>query len=114
MSVIALAGDVMTLFVLTHALNVHYLVSAVLAFAVGLFINYELSIHWVFSRRSVRNQRRELAIFCGVGIAGAGINEALLWLGAGVFGRPLLAAKALSVGVVFFWNYGLRKWLLFS
>jgi putative flippase GtrA len=110
----ALVGDVVVLFFLANIIHAHYLLSAMVAFGVGLFINYELSIRWGFSKRSLGNARRELLIFCVVGILGAGINELFLWGLTGLLGWHLLYSKAVSVAVVFWWNYGLRKVLLFS
>ncbi|MFH1621062.1 MAG: GtrA family protein [Patescibacteria group bacterium] len=113
-SFIALAGDVIVLIFLTNFAHVFYLFSAAISFAVGLVINYYLSVRWGFSKRKLNNPRRELFVFCLIGITGACINELLLWGFTGLLGGHVLYSKAASVATVFWWNYGLRKVLLFS
>lgn len=111
---IALAGDVIVLVLLTNKAHFHYLWSAAISFLVGLFINYYLSIHWGFSKRKLDDPRREMILFCLIGITGACINELLLWGFTGFLGGHVLYSKAVSVTTVFWWNYGLRKIFLFS
>lgn len=109
----AFAVDFGTLWLLTEAFGLRYLLSAAAAFAAGLATNYAISIRWVFSRRTLRSRRAELAGFAAVGIAGLGLNEAILWCVTEVSGLHYMLAKMLSAAAVFLWNFTARKYLLF-
>ncbi len=52
---VAFIVDFSSLFVLTDFFGIYYLISAALAFILGLATNYVLSIIWVFSRRTLIN-----------------------------------------------------------
>ena len=109
----AFACDASTLYVLTEFLRVHYLISAAAGFGLGLIVNYLLSRSWVFARRTLTNAPMELAIFSAIGIAGLGLNEAILWTFSEKLGIHYLFAKGVSGGVVLMWNFGARKVALF-
>lgn len=111
---IALAVDVGLLTLLTSIVGVPYLISGAVAFIAGLIIIYVLSIFWVFEKRVVRSVLREFTVFCVIGIVGLGINEAILWFMTGVLGVLYLAGKFASIIIVFAWNFGARKFMLFS
>lgn len=109
----AFAVDFGTLWLLTDVFGLHYLLSAAAAFAAGLLTNYAISIRWVFSRRTLRSRKAELAGFAAIGIAGLGLNEAVMWVVTEVSGHHYLLAKAFSTAAVFLWNFTARKYLLF-
>ena len=112
-SALALIVDFGTLFLLTHYLSINYLVSAGLAFILGLLTNYLICIFWVFERRTVSNQYLELSVFAFIGVFGLGINELLIWLFTEQFHFHYLLSKLVSTGFVFIWNFSARKFLLF-
>ena len=110
---IALAVDVGALTLLTSGVGVSYLISGAIAFLLGLAVVYTLSVVWVFEHRAYKNMQSEFLVFAGVGIVGLGINESVLWLLSGFIGLHYLVAKGASVILVFSWNFGARKYLLF-
>lgn len=112
-SSVALVFDVGSLWLFTHTLEIPYLVSGALAFLIGLVVVYALSIFWVFERRRVENKKAEFLIFAAIGVFGLLINETTLWFFTGVLGLFYLLSKIISIVVVFSWNYGARKMLLF-
>jgi putative flippase GtrA len=111
---VAFAVDFSTLFLLTHFAGLHYLASAAVAFLFGLVTNYTLSIRWVFSRRTVSDKRAEFVVFALVGAAGLGLNELFLWVFTDLASLHYLVSKLISTGLVFFFNFFVRKALLFT
>lgn len=111
---VAFAVDFGVLVLLTKFLGFHYLFSAALAFCCGLVINYILSITWVFSNRSLASKKAEFTIFSIVGVAGLGWTELLMYLGTGILGLDYKLSKIITVAIVLFWNFGMRKIILFS
>lgn len=109
----AFVVDFGSLWALTEFAGFHYLVSAALAFVLGLTTNYLLSIAWVFNRRNVENRSKEFLIFAMVGVVGIGVNELMIWSLTEYAGFHYLASKIASTFVVYVWNFGARKILLF-
>lgn len=102
------------LFILTEYIKIHYLISAAVAFSLGLITNYTLSIIWVFSKRTLKNKKTEFIIFAVIGIFGLGFNELFIWFFTEVTGFYYLISKVISTVFVFFWNFFARKKMLFS
>ena len=111
---IAYTVDFGSLFILTDLVKVHYLISAAIAFTLGLITNYSLSIVWVFSKRTVADKRLEFIIFSIIGLVGLGLNEVIIWFFTEWIHFHYLISKIFSTVVVFFWNFFARKKILFS
>ncbi|MGC8764190.1 MAG: GtrA family protein [Acidobacteriota bacterium] len=109
----AFAVDFGSLFLLTEYGGLHYLLSAALAFCLGLATNYLLSVAWVFPRRTLSNRWMEFSLFALIGVVGLGLNEAVLWLLTEGAGLHYLLSKAGAAVVVFLWNFFARKLSLF-
>jgi putative flippase GtrA len=111
---IAFSIDFGSLFALTEFLNIYYLVSAAIAFLLGLTTNYSLSVLWVFDKRSVRSRWVEYGIFGFIGLIGLGLNELFIWFFTEDVHFHYLISKIISTVVVYFWNFFARKITLFS
>lgn len=112
-SAVALGLDTVFLFTLTSGLGINYLVSGALSFSAGLVFIYLASVTWVFDSRRLENRSGEFAIFALIGIIGLVINEVLLWLFTDIIGLFYLVSKALTISIVFGWNFSARKRILF-
>ncbi|CDG65207.1 putative membrane protein [Methanobacterium sp. MB1] len=55
--------DFGSLYILTDIFGMYYLVSAAIAFILGLIANYILSISWVFNRRRMDSRLSEFSVF---------------------------------------------------
>jgi len=108
----AFAVDFGLLWGLTEC-GVHYLLSGACSFAAGLSVNYLLSVAWVFRDRALRSRLAEFAGFAAIGIAGLGLNEAILWGATEVARFHYLFSKIIAAVAVFLWNFAARKYLLF-
>jgi putative flippase GtrA len=111
---IAYALDFGSLFFLTEVVKIHYLISAPIAFILGLLTNYILSILWVFPRRTLASKRMEFLIFAIIGLVGLGLNEGIIWTFTDLVHFHYLMSKVISAIVVFFWNFFARKKILFN
>jgi len=106
--------DFGTLFTLTEFLKIHYLVSAGIAFIFGLIVNYFLSVKWVFNNRVMDNRLLEFLLFTLIGFVGLLLNELFLWILTDIFLIYYLLSKIVTTAIVYFWNFFLRKVLLFN
>lgn len=111
---VAFAFDFGSLVILTEFLKVYYLVSAAIAFSVGLTVNYILSISWVFKTRSIDTEWIEFIVFLLIGIVGLGLNELFIWFFTDIAHIHYLVSKIISTGFVYVWNFLARKYTLFS
>ena len=108
-SALALALDFGTYSGLIRLAGVDYLVAAPAGFLLGLAAVYLLSVRWVFRHRRLKDARAEFLLF-----AGLGLNQAVIYTGVALLGLGYEAAKALSAGIVFSFNFATRKLLLFT
>ena len=105
--------DFITLFILTDFFGIYYLISAAIAFILGLIANYFLSISWVFNRRTLDNRTFEFGIFAVIGIVGLGLNEVFIWYFTQDLQIYYLFSKIFAAIIILFWNFFARKLTLF-
>ena len=122
---LAFLVDYGLLALLTEVFGLHYLVSATIAFIAGLVVNYFLSTSWVFRQSTLDSKWAEFFVFSCIGVVGLGLNNLIIMLfekvlgPRQVFGAWLNADKYYIIGkvvatvVVFVWNFGMRKLLLY-
>lgn len=110
---LAFVADFAAMVGTTEGLGLHYSWGASIGFAVGLTVNYLLSIVWVFSRRSVGDGKLEFLIFALVGVVGLGLTQGILWVGEELLSVDYRIAKLAAVVLVLAWNFSARKFLLF-
>ena len=112
-SAVCFALDFATLALLTEVFGLFYLLSAAVSFSLGTTLSYILSVRWVFRARRVPSKAVEYGLFFIIGAVGLALNEALLWLFTEKLLLFYLLSKIAAGALVFFWNFGARKLLLF-
>ena len=110
---VAFIVDFGLLFILTDFFDIHYLISAALAFLLGLTTNYVLSIVWVFNKRTLKNKWFEGGVFVLIGIIGLVFNELFIWFFTEHVHFHYLQSKVVSTAFVYLWNFFARKFILF-
>lgn len=111
---VAFVADFLALWALVSLAGLHYLPATALAFVLGVWVNYRLSIRWVFVYRAVSLTGVEFGIFLLVGVVGLGVSLGAMSLLAGWLGLHYLLAKALATMLTLLVNFGGRKLLLFT
>lgn len=110
---IAFIVDFGSLYIFTDIFGVYYLISAAIAFILGLIANYALSINWVFNKHTLDNMWSEFAIFAFIGIIGLFLNEIIIWFFTDYIGLFYLLSKIIAAALILFWNFFARKFTLF-
>ena len=113
-SVVALSVDVGILSAMTRLGGFAYQLSGVVAFMAGAAVSYSLSVKFVFQHRRIRHWPMELLAFVAIGVAGLLLNMLVLRVAVGGYGSSVELAKMVSAGLVFTFNFAVRKGLLFS
>lgn len=111
---LAFVIDFTVLFILTEKVGLHYLVSASIAFLVGMVTNYLLCIGWIFDYRALNNTAHELAVFFLIGIAGLLLNNSLMFLLTEFLDFHYLFSKIGAAAVIVIFNFSTRRSLLFA
>lgn len=111
---LAFVVDYGTLFCLTHFAGVPYLLSAAIAFILGLVTNYLISISWVFSHTGKMRIWQEFLAFTVIGLIGLALNEGIMYVGTDLLQLHYMVSKLISTAIVFFWNFFARKVLVFK
>jgi len=111
---VAFLADFTTLYLFKTFLNLNYLIAAGVAFVAGLSVNYLLSIKWVFNYRKIKNVRFELLVFGMIGLFGLLINELVMYVCTGLLLLYFLYSKVFATIIVFAWNFGVRRAMLFK
>lgn len=87
---------------------------SVASFILATLANYYLSIKFVFVSGVRFNKTHEiLGVFLISGIALI-INQIILFISIEVIQLRLIIAKIMATGIVFFWNYFGRKYIIFK
>jgi putative flippase GtrA len=110
---VAFVCDFSTLRFATDHLGIHYLLSAALGFAVGLIVNYLLSVRWVFDKSKITRSSVQFGVFALVGIVGLVLNELVMWSLTDGVGINYMLSKLAATVLVYLWNFTARKVLIF-
>jgi len=111
---VALAVDFGTYIALIRLADVNYLVAAPAGFALGLATIYLFSVRWIFAHRRIADARLEFLVFALIGLAGMALNQLVIYGCVEWLALSYEWAKIVSAGVVFCFNFGARKMLLFT
>ena len=106
--------DYGSLWLLTEKAGFPYLVSAAIAFLLGLVCNYILSTKWVFGESRIKSRWGEFVAFAVIGVIGLGLNELIMYVCTDGAGLHYMISKIVSAVIVFFWNFLARRFLLFK
>ncbi len=111
--IVAFGVDFLTLYVMTDIVHVHYLISNVFGFIFGLASNYALSVKWVFANRKMEDRRKEFIAFSVIGVIGLLLNQLVMWSLTDLAALYYLYSKIVATGIVFFWNFFARRYIVF-
>ncbi len=104
--------DMGSLYILTSIMGLNYLISAAIAFILGVATNYLLCIVWIFE--STGRVKKEIILFVVIGVGGLILNEVIIWLLVEEAKLYYMLAKAVAVVIVLVWNFGMRKKYVFA
>ena len=102
------------LFHLITEAGIYYLVSGVISFIAGLCVNYALSKLLVFSKKTTGAEKaKEFSVFAIIAVLGLIITEILMWAFTEKLGWYYMISKAIAAIIVLFWNFFMKKILLY-
>ena len=84
-------------------------ISSLVSFIISLFVNYAMSMKWVFHRRDDISRGKEFGIFAALATIGLVMNEAIMAVGVGMMFFDYRLTKLVSTGIVTIYNFISRK-----
>lgn len=101
-----------TFYALSHLLHMHYVPATTIAFILSTFANWLIG-KWLLFRQT-QNIWNELAKIYATSIAGLLMNLLIMWLFIDWIGIQEMLSKIVATGIVFFWNFLVRKRLIYK
>lgn len=108
---IAAIVNIGALFVFTDIFGIHYIISNILGFILGLITNYLLSKMFIFTNENGMNKRKEFISYAIIGIIGLGVDTLFMLICTSGLGIYYLLSKIISTIITFIWNFGARKFM---
>lgn len=94
--------------------GMHYLPAAFCAFLLGTWVNYQLSVRWVFAWRAVNRRSVEFTVFLLIGLVTLALSLALMAALVEGLALHVLWAKCIAAGFTLIVNFAARRTLLFT
>ena len=113
--VIAFTCDFSVLVIGTEYFGLHYLISNIGGYAVGLAVSYTINIKWVFEHRRFGHARaKEFVYFVTIVFVGLGISELIMYVVTDLYDIKYTWSKVISILFVFIFNFVFKKAFLFT
>lgn len=103
--------DLVIFTTLVKYVDVHWALAAFVAYMLGLAWNHFLCVVWVFESKHAR--AKEVLMVFAIAVGGLLWTWLLLYLMIDMAQLDEVFAKMISQGLVLFWNFGMRKFLVF-
>ncbi len=113
----AVAGAVVDFIVfalLIYRMDIGYLWAGVWGFVLATLANYLVSIRLVFQSGIRFSRLQELGIIYAVSGTGLVWHQLILYFCVEHRGMHVMLSKVVAVGTVFFWNYMIRRHMIFN
>ncbi len=108
------AADIVFFYILCIALDFNYLWVSAINFIIGTYINYRISIRWVFVSGSRFQRHSEITLIYLVSIIALLLSQILIYTFVDLIEINLMASKILTISLMFAWNYLIRRYGIFS
>ena len=97
-----------------EAMGVYHLIAGIFSFIAGLCVNYALSKLLVFSKKTTGAEKaKEFSVFAIIAVLGLVLTELLMWTFTEKLGLYYMISKAAAAVIVLFWNFFMKKILLY-
>ena len=97
--------DYGTLVFLTETTALGYFKASAFSYTLSVFVNYFLSMRYVFEGKEEMSKMKEASIFFVLSLVGLFLNQIAMWVAVDVFGIYYAAAKLLSTLLVTNYNF---------
>lgn len=103
-----------TFFVSNILLGIHYTLATILSFLISTLVNWYLGRSYTFRNSKKNNTVADIAKVYSVSLIGLGFNLLLMNYFVGILMLYPLVGKIVSTGIVFIWNFLIRKLYIYK
>ncbi len=100
-------------YLLNGILNINYLLATSFAFVFSTFVNWFLGRMFIFKNKNLYLIKEIFKIY-GVSLIGLFFNLIIMFLAIEKFNMKSMFAKILATGIVFAWNFLIRKYVIYK
>jgi putative flippase GtrA len=111
---ISFLGNLGIFSIFVQIFRVHWIVGNIAGFIAGTLINYVLSARFIFESRLYSRRDLEALLTLVVSVVGVCLETLLISLAHDFASVDLVVSKIGAAGIVFFWNYGARRFFVFG
>jgi len=96
-------------------LSVHYIIAIIVGYSVGLLFNYYMGRKYIFTKGTkLKSTHHEFFSVVIIAFIGMLLNILIVkLLSYMLFSLNPLYSRIIAIGIVFFWNYFLRKFFVY-
>ena len=91
------------------AFGLDYFQASAFSYTLSVFVNYILSMRYVFHGRDDMGKVKEASIFFMLSLVGLFLNQVIMWIAVDIMGIYYVGAKLLSTLLVTNYNFISRK-----
>lgn len=99
--------------VFSNPCSMNYLIATSLAFIISTFANWVLGRVWTFKDSRTQGIVKEIISVYITSVIGLGFNLIIMRVMVGSFGINKMLSKITATGIVFFYNYFVRKKIIY-
>lgn len=99
-------------YLLDSVVSLNYMLATTIAFAVSTFANWAAGRLIMF--KGHESLLAELIKIYMTSIAGLLMNLFIMWVAIDCMGIPDFISKVVATGIVFFWNFAVRKLMIYK
>ena len=104
--------DIAIFSLLLYVLDIQLLVANSVSYLAAVSNSFLLNKYWTFSENRRRGRiHHQFGLFLALGLIGLGLSNIVVWSLATYI--PEIFAKLLSVGILFVWNFGTSRFIVF-
>lgn len=111
---IAALTDISLFYIFTRLLGYNYLIVAFFSFTIATFVNYILSIMYVFKSGIKFSKKKEISLIYIISGIALLINQISLYILIDLITVEMTLSKIIATIITFFWNYFIRKNYIFK
>jgi len=101
--------DMSLLVFLKEFIGLPLLLANAISFTAAVLNNFLWNSLWTYRHQPNKNPRRQVVQFAIVSTLGLALNTGILHLLANILGLWYILAKAIAIGVVWFWNFVMNR-----
>ena len=109
----ATAVEWVCFYLFNACMGMHYSIATALAFCISTFSNWLLG-RWIMFKKTQQGIVKELLQIYLASIIGLIMNLVIMWLAIDCLKINNMMAKVIATGIVFFWNFLVRKMLIYK